>query len=176
MIGHGTNHIEKSSADRSTTRQIVTAYWTAVLLGPMSEIKTSKMPCGQFPANRLNEPKSQSDIASRPLPKPPVSSSQYDVVPQMIIRSPDVRPGKFAIGDAKRLLQQYPSMSGHRRVRVPSPFGATSRREHLQQRPPPTTIENPTYRSAGGRWLIHSRLTGISNSSACVGLRTTCRG
>jgi hypothetical protein len=25
------------------------------------------MPCGQFPANRLNEPKSQSDIASRPL-------------------------------------------------------------------------------------------------------------
>jgi hypothetical protein len=31
MIGHGINHIEKSSADRSTTRQIVTAYWTAVL-------------------------------------------------------------------------------------------------------------------------------------------------
>jgi hypothetical protein len=29
--------------------------------------KTPKMPCGQFPANRLNEPKSQSDIASRPL-------------------------------------------------------------------------------------------------------------
>src|SRR6266404_9236514 len=65
------------------------------------------MPCGQFPANRLNEPKSQSDIASRPLPKSPVSSSQYDVVPQMIIRSPNVRPGEFAIGDAKRLLQQY---------------------------------------------------------------------
>jgi hypothetical protein len=34
-------------------------------------------------------------------------SSQYDVVPQMIIRSPNVRPGEFAIGDAKRLLQQY---------------------------------------------------------------------
>ena len=61
MIGHGANHIEKSSADRSTTRQIVTAYWTAVLLGPMSEIKTPKMPCGQFPANRLNEP----EIAER---------------------------------------------------------------------------------------------------------------
>jgi hypothetical protein len=29
------------------------------------------------------------------------------VVPQMIIRSPHVAPGKFAIGDAKRLLQQY---------------------------------------------------------------------
>ena len=35
-----------------------------------------------------------------------VSSSQYDAVPQMIIRSPNVRPGEFAIGDAKRFLQQ----------------------------------------------------------------------
>src|SRR6478672_11800668 len=65
------------------------------------------MPCGQFPANRLNESKSQSDIASRPLPKAPASSTQYDVVPQMIIRSSNVRPREFAIGDAKRLLQQY---------------------------------------------------------------------
>jgi len=31
----------------------------------------------------------------------------------MIIRSPNVRPGEFAIGDAKRLLQQYPLNSGH---------------------------------------------------------------
>jgi len=54
---------------------------------PKCRCKTPKMPCGQFPANRLNEPKSQSDIASRPLPKAPASSSQYDVVPQMIIRS-----------------------------------------------------------------------------------------
>jgi hypothetical protein len=30
---------------------------------------------------------------------------QNNVVPQMIIRSPNVRPGEFAIGDAKRLLQ-----------------------------------------------------------------------
>src|SRR6476469_8780057 len=65
------------------------------------------MPCGQFLANRLNEPKSQSETVSMPLPKSPVSSSQYDVVPQMIIRSPNVRPGVFAIGDAKRLLQHY---------------------------------------------------------------------
>src|SRR4051794_32905786 len=64
------------------------------------------MPCGRFLANRPNEPKSQSDIASRPLPKSSVSSSPYDVVPQMIVRSPHVRPGKFAIGDAKRVLQQ----------------------------------------------------------------------
>src|SRR6478672_93987 len=65
------------------------------------------MPCGEFLANRLNEPKSQSDTVSMPLPKSPVSSSQYDVVPQMIIRSPNVRPGEFAIGDAKRILQHY---------------------------------------------------------------------
>src|SRR5512133_3465745 len=79
--------------------------WLDTGITPCS--KTPKMPCVQFPANRLNEPKSQIDIASRPLPKSPVSSSQYDVVPQMIIRSPNVRPGEFAIGDAKRLLQQY---------------------------------------------------------------------
>jgi hypothetical protein len=30
------------------------------------------------------------------------------VVPQMIIRSPRLRPGKFVLVDAKRLLQQYP--------------------------------------------------------------------
>jgi hypothetical protein len=29
------------------------------------------------------------------------------VVPQMIIRSPRARPGKFVLADAKRLLQQY---------------------------------------------------------------------
>jgi hypothetical protein len=29
------------------------------------------------------------------------------VVPQMIIRSPHVRPGKFVLVDAKTLLQQY---------------------------------------------------------------------
>jgi MaoC like domain len=37
-----------------------------------------------------------------------VSSSQYDVVPQMIIRSPNVRPGEFTIGDARRLLEPDP--------------------------------------------------------------------
>src|SRR6476660_3559630 len=37
---------------------------------------------------------------------------QNNVVPQMIIRSPNVRPGEFAIGDAKRLLQHNPIESG----------------------------------------------------------------
>jgi hypothetical protein len=41
MIGHGIDHIEKSSADRSTTREIERQYNSlldAVLLGPMSEM------------------------------------------------------------------------------------------------------------------------------------------
>src|ERR1700676_149132 len=35
------------------------------------------------------------------------------VVPQMIIRSPRVRPGKFVLVNTKRLLQQYPPNSRH---------------------------------------------------------------
>jgi len=63
--------------------------------------------------NRPNEPQSPTDVSSRPLPKSPVSSSQDNVVPQVIIRSPHVRPGKFVLVDAKRVLQQYPLGSGH---------------------------------------------------------------
>src|SRR6476620_1184502 len=65
------------------------------------------MPWDQFPGNRPNKPQSPNDVASRPLPKSPVSSSLDNVVPQMIIRSPRVRPGKFVFGEAKRVLQQY---------------------------------------------------------------------
>src|ERR1700738_2328857 len=35
------------------------------------------------------------------------SSSQDNVVPQIIFRSPHVRPGKFVLVDANRVLQQY---------------------------------------------------------------------
>ena len=38
--------------------------------------KSPKMPCDQFLANGANELKSPVDVASRPLPRPPVSSSQ----------------------------------------------------------------------------------------------------
>src|SRR6476646_11163027 len=65
------------------------------------------MPWNQFPGNRPNNPQSPNDVASRPLPKSPVSSSLDNVVPHLIIRSPRVRPGKFVFSDAKRLLQQY---------------------------------------------------------------------
>lgn len=40
-------------------------------------------------------------------PKSPASSSLDNVVPQMIIRSPRVRPGKSVFSEAKRLLQHY---------------------------------------------------------------------
>src|ERR1035437_9325383 len=69
------------------------------------------MPCDQFLANGPNEPQSPTDVASRPLPKSPVRSSQDNVVPQMIIRSSRVRLGKFVLVDAKRLLQQYPPIA-----------------------------------------------------------------
>jgi hypothetical protein len=36
-----------------------------------------------------------------------VSSSQNEVVPHINIRSPRLRPEKFVIGEAKRLLQHY---------------------------------------------------------------------
>jgi hypothetical protein len=68
--------------------------------------KTPKMPFDQFPANGPNEPQSPIDVASRPLPKSLVSSSLDNVVPQITVRSPRVRPGKFVFSDAKRLLQQ----------------------------------------------------------------------
>src|SRR3979490_3035799 len=53
------------------------------------------MPFDQFPANRLSEPQSPIDVAARPLPKSPVSSSLDNVVPQIIVRSPRVRAGKL---------------------------------------------------------------------------------
>src|ERR1700681_2582899 len=70
------------------------------------------MPWDQFLGNRPNKPQSPNDVASRPLPKSPVGSSLDGVVPQMIIRSPRVRPGNFLFSDAKRLLQQYPPKNG----------------------------------------------------------------
>ena len=80
-------------------------------------LQTPKMPCGQFPANRPVEPQSPTDVASMPLPKSPMSSSLDNVIPQMIIRSPRVRPRKFVFSDAKRPLQQYPLNSGHSLLR-----------------------------------------------------------
>jgi len=83
-------------------------------------LQNSQMTWDQFPGNRPNKPRSPNDVASRPLPKSPVSSSLDNVVPQMIIRSPRARPEKFVLSDAKRLLQQYRSHSRH---------GSTDRQE-----------------------------------------------
>ncbi len=48
-------------------------------------LQNSKMPWDQFPGNRPNKPQSPNDVASRPLPESPVSSSLDNVVPQMIV-------------------------------------------------------------------------------------------
>jgi hypothetical protein len=48
------------------------------------------------------EPQSPTDILSRPLPKSPVSLSQGNAVPRIIIRSPHVAPGKFVLVDVER--------------------------------------------------------------------------
>src|SRR5712691_8601082 len=63
------------------------------------------MPWDQFPGNRPNKPQSPNDVASKPLPKTPANSSLDNVAPQMIVRLPRVRPGKFVFSEAKRLLQ-----------------------------------------------------------------------
>src|SRR5216684_917943 len=69
--------------------------------------KLPKSRATNFPQIDQTSRKSPTDVSSRPLPKSPVSSSQDNVVPQIIIRSPYVRPGKFVLVDAKRVLQQY---------------------------------------------------------------------
>src|SRR3982074_677769 len=75
-----------------------------------------------YPARRANGPRSPIDVAVRPLPRSPVSSSLDNVVPQSIIRSPRVRPGEFVFSHAKRLLQQNQGNSGHRISSASCPF------------------------------------------------------
>src|SRR5713101_2339795 len=76
-------------------------------------LQTPKMPWDQFPENRPNKPQSPNDVASRPLPKSPVSSSLDNVVPQMIIRSPRVRLGKFVFSDAKDFCNSIGQQETH---------------------------------------------------------------
>src|SRR5271156_3535605 len=64
-------------------------------------------PCSDFSAKQKNKRQSSIDVASNAPPKPSVSSSQNEVVPHINIRSLSLRPGKFVIGEIKRLLQHY---------------------------------------------------------------------
>ncbi len=75
---------------------------------------------------------------------------QNNVVPQMIIRSPNVRPGEFAIGDAKRLLQQYPPVSGHRQAVSACPKSAISgsRAHSITSSPRASTLAGMVTRAA----------------------------
>jgi hypothetical protein len=58
-------------------------------------------------AKRQNKRQPSIDVASDAPPKSVVSSSQNEVVPHINIRSPRLQPGKFVIGETKRLLQHY---------------------------------------------------------------------
>src|SRR6266404_3996118 len=77
------------------------------------------MPWDQISGNRPNKPQSPNDVTSRPLPKSPVSSSLDNVVPQMIIRSPPARPGKFVFSDAKKLFATQSEVKRTSQLRVP---------------------------------------------------------
>src|SRR3979490_1265784 len=84
-----------------------------------------------FPQMDETSTQSPIDVALRPLPRSPVSSSLDNVVPQSIIRSPRVRPGEFVFSHAKRLLQQNQGNSGHLISSASCPFvvaGSTGRR------------------------------------------------
>jgi hypothetical protein len=71
------------------------------------------MACSDFSAKRQNKRQPSIDVASNALPKSPVSSSQNEVVPHINIRSPRLRPGKFVVGEIKRLLQHYLPEADH---------------------------------------------------------------
>jgi len=79
---------------------------------PDSVAKLQKWGATNFPQMDLTS-HSSTDAFSRPLANSPVSSSQNNVTPQIIIRSSCVRPWKFVLVDAKRVLQHYPPRSGH---------------------------------------------------------------
>src|SRR3979409_1332657 len=67
--------------------------------------KSPKTPCDEFFAKRRNKGRSPIDVSSSAPPKSPVSSSQDDVVPHIIIRLSHLQLGKFVSRPAKRVLQ-----------------------------------------------------------------------
>jgi len=73
--------------------------------------KSPKMQAITFPTKRRHKSQTPIDIASRPSPKSPVSSSRDDVTPHMFISTSRLQPGNFMINDEKRLLQQYRPVS-----------------------------------------------------------------
>src|ERR1700716_4190369 len=67
--------------------------------------KVPKCRATNFPQKDKNKRQSSIDVVSGPPPKSPVSSSQDDVVPHIIIRLSHLQLGKFVSRPAKRLLQ-----------------------------------------------------------------------
>ena len=105
----GKNRGSQSSTRVSTMRppSLISAYGRFCCKSP-------KMQATTFPTKRQNKSQTPIDIASRPSPKSPVSSSRDDVPPHMFISTSRLQPGNFMINDKnfmindkKRLLQQY---------------------------------------------------------------------
>jgi hypothetical protein len=84
------------------------------------------------------------------------------VVPQMIVRSPRVRPGKFVLVDAKRLLQQYRHLTDVDNVRMSAsrqerPFACPVLRR-LSGSIPATSRNAPMLRIRSSRRTARSRV------------------
>src|SRR6267154_3102217 len=77
------------------------------------------MPCDQFSAKRQNKRQSSIDVVSGPPPKSPVSSSQDDVVPHIIVRLSHLQLGKFVSRPAKRVCN---TICQQRKSRIPGFF------------------------------------------------------
>jgi hypothetical protein len=75
--------------------------------------KTRKLPGDTFPAKSRSDRRPSIGAVSIALPRSPVRLPSGDEVPHIFTRKSRVQPGRFLIGSAKRLLQQYPSETGH---------------------------------------------------------------
>src|ERR1700730_17043528 len=69
--------------------------------------KSRKLPGDNFPAKSRSDRRSSIGAVSIALPRSPVRLPSGDEVPHIFTRNSRVQPGKFLIGSAKRLLQQY---------------------------------------------------------------------
>jgi hypothetical protein len=74
---------------------------------PDSVAKLAKCRAARFAANRSKELQSPTDVASKPLPKSPVSSSQIMQSLKCLFDRRPCGPGKFVVVDTKGLLQQH---------------------------------------------------------------------
>src|SRR5262249_23084794 len=69
--------------------------------------KSPKLPGANFPAVKKSDRRPLIRVPSIALPRSSASLSSGDEVPHIFTRKSRLKPGKFLITSAKRLLQQY---------------------------------------------------------------------